>query len=102
MTEKRFRTGKGIFEEGYPSESIIDNKTGKIYYKGYAHYDSSREMCKLLNKLIEENEQLKQDNQRLIKMLDNAANYVQREHREISLDDFVEWWNNIITKGLDD
>ena len=38
----------------------------------------------------------------LEKMLDNAANYVQREHREIPLDDFVEWWNNIITEGLDD
>lgn len=59
MTEKRFRTGKGIFEEGYPSESIIDNKTGKIYYKGYANYKSAKEMCELLNKLTEENEHLK-------------------------------------------
>ena len=60
MTEKRFRTGKGILEEGYFSETIIDNETGKAYYKGYANYESAKEMCELLNKLIEENEQLKQ------------------------------------------
>lgn len=59
MTEKRFRTGKGILEEGYPSEAIIDNKTGKIYYKGYAYYKSSKEICELLNELSEENQQLK-------------------------------------------
>ena len=63
MTEnKRFRTGNGIFEEGYPSESIIDNKTGKVYYKGYANYASSKEICDLLNKLVNENEELKKEN----------------------------------------
>ena len=39
---------------------FIDNETGKAYYKGYANYESAKEMCELLNKLIEENEQLKQ------------------------------------------
>ena len=60
MNEKRFRTGKGILEEGYPSETIIDNKTGKTYYKGYANYKSAKELCELLNELSEENKQLKQ------------------------------------------
>lgn len=54
-----------------------------------------------MNELIKENEQLKQDNQRLIKMLDNVANYMQKEHREIPLDDFVEWWNKMATEGLE-
>ena len=45
---------------------------------------------------------LQRENERLVKMLDNGANYVQREHREMPLDDFVEWWNNIVTEGLDD
>ena len=25
---------------------------------------------------------------------------MQKEHKEIPLDDFVEWWNNIATKGI--
>lgn len=61
MTEKRFRTSKGIFEEGYPSETIIDNETGKTYYKGCAYHKSSKEICKLLNKFVNENEQLKKE-----------------------------------------
>ena len=51
--------------------------------------------------LEKENEKLKQDNQRLIKMLDNVANYMQKEHREIPVDDFVEWWNKMATEGLE-
>lgn len=57
---------------------------------------------KEIDKLIKENEQLKKENERLVKMLDNVANYMQREHQEIPLDDFVEWWNNIATKGLEE
>ena len=59
MSEKRFRTGKGILEDGYFSETIIDNETGKTYYKGYANYKSAKELCELLNELSEENQQLK-------------------------------------------
>ena len=54
-----------------------------------------------MGRLEEENEQLKQDNQRLIKMLDNVANYMQKEHKEIPLDDFAEWWNKMATEGLE-
>lgn len=59
------------------------------------------EVVCLLNELSENNKRLKQDNQRLIKMLDNVANYMQKEHKEIPLDDFVEWWNKIATEGLE-
>lgn len=45
---------------------------------------------------------LQRENERLVKMLDNVSNHVQREHREMQLDDFVEWWNNIVTDGLED
>lgn len=55
----------------------------------------------LLKQYEEENEQLRKKNQRLIKMLDNVANYMQKEHREIPLDDFVEWWNKMATEGLE-
>ena len=44
--------------------------------------------------------ELEKENKKLIKMLDNVANYMQKEHKEIPLDDFVEWWNNIATKGI--
>lgn len=44
--------------------------------------------------------QIKEENQRLIKMLDNVANYMQKQHKDTPIDDFVEWWNNIATEGL--
>lgn len=66
-----------------------------------------------IKKLEKENEQLKQELktkcivnkqyeeiQRLIKMLDNVANYMQKQHKDMPIDDFVEWWNNIATEGL--
>ena len=84
MTEKRFRTGKGIFEEGYPSETIIDNETGKTYYKGYGYYISSKEICKLLNEFHEENEQLKQSNK-------DAWNLIQFIYNEIKEDGYMDW-----------
>ena len=55
--------------------------------------------------LLNENRHMRElvnEKERLIKMLDNVANYMQKEHQEIQLDDFVEWWNNIATEGLDD
>ena len=80
MTEKRFRTGKGILEEGYFSETIIDNKTGKAYYKGYANYKSAKELCELLNELSEENEQLKQ---RINELLYSKAKGQQEYNRRL-------------------
>lgn len=52
-----------------------------------------KEVVDLLNNLYEEN-------QRLIKMLDNVANYMQKQNKNIPIDDFVEWWNNMATEGL--
>lgn len=91
MTEERFRTGKGIFEDGYPSETIIDNETGKKYYKGYAYSNSSKEICKLLNKFVDENKQLQQQNDRQAKQLDNLYRLIEEKYwRTLSdiLDDF--------------
>lgn len=73
-----------------------------IYEKGNPICMTLRDVDKRLNELWEENEQLKKDKQRLIKMMDNVANYMQKQHKDIPLDDFVEWWNNIATEGLDD
>lgn len=39
---------------------------------------------------------LEKENKRLIKMLDNVANYMQKQHKEVPIDDFVEWWNKIV------
>lgn len=83
MTEKRFRTGKGIFEDGYFSETIIDNETGKAYYKGYANYKSAGELCNMLNEYEEDNKQykiliesLKDENQKLkLKLKDLGVEY---------------------------
>lgn len=50
MTGKRFRTGKGVFEGDYFSETIINTKTGEKYYGGIKpNYVSSKEICELLN-----------------------------------------------------
>lgn len=53
-------------------------------------------------KLYIENIELKQSNERLLKMLDNVANYMQKQNKYMSIPDFVEWWNGIATKGLDE
>ncbi len=59
----------------------------------------------MLNKEINSSEKafdgLLKENQGLIKMLDNVANYMQKQHKDMPIDDFVEWWNNIVIKGLD-
>jgi len=50
MSEKRFRTGKGVHRGDYFSETIIDEATGEKYYGGVkANYVSSSEIVKLLN-----------------------------------------------------
>ena len=73
---------------------------------------SLRQGYDLLNELNYENEQLKKsldelqsnnnecckiigeqqkENKRLIKILDNVANYIQKQNKGIPVDDFVEW-----------
>lgn len=63
--------------------------------------DALNQRTEQCDKYYEENEQLKQSNERLLKMLDNVANYMQKENKYMPIDDFVEWWNGIATKGLD-
>lgn len=59
MTEKRFRKGKSILTD-FHTCAIIDEKTGERYYDGIKpSYISSREVVEILNKLNDENEQLK-------------------------------------------
>ena len=68
--------------------------TAKRYFViGYSVWDSyndnrridtrSRPICDLLNQLNEENEQLKQDNNALIKMLENQSVIIQELHSKI-------------------
>jgi len=64
--------------------------------------DGATKYAELYHKSLKENEQLKQSNERLLKMLDNVANYMQKQNKYMPIDDFVEWWNGIATKGLDD
>ena len=49
-----------------------------------------------LNSLVEKNKQLSEEN----KILDNVANYMQKQNKNIPIEDFVEWWNNITTGGF--
>ena len=51
--------------------------------------------------MLNEGVSIAEENQRLIKMLDNVANYMQKQHKDMPIDDFVEWWNNIATEGLE-
>lgn len=79
---------------------IIDHlKEDLIYIDGK---DELLELAEYVDKLQQENEELKQSNERLLKMLDNVANYMQRQNKYMPIDDFAEWWNGIATKGLDD
>lgn len=52
------------------------------------------------NRLSQRIKELENENQRLIKMLDNVANYMQKQYKDMPIDDFVEWWNDIATEGL--
>lgn len=51
------------------------------------------------NEIIREQQK---ENRRLIKILDKVANYIQKQNKDMPLDDFVEWWNKMVTEGLDD
>ena len=111
MTEKRFEVIINEFDE---VEYIMDKEM--MEDRDFADFmDFVEDVCK-------ENEQLKQQvnewqkstahwskqhseleksHERLLKMLDNVANYMQKENKYMPIDDFVEWWNAIATKGLD-
>lgn len=116
MTEKRFEIDV-LTNELW---TITDNLTGEYANPVDGITNILKGLINTMNnfyeeneRLIQENEQLKQqlktkcivnkqyeENQRLIKMLDNVANYMQKQHKDMPIDDFVEWWNNIATEGL--
>lgn len=54
------------------------------------------------HEIYKDKRKLEKENNRLVKMLDNLSNYMQKQNRDMPIDDFVEWWNNIATEGLDD
>ena len=118
MTVKRFNSY--CDNENIRIRIDDDVKNKEVFHIYFADLDDAI-YCKsklnpildLLNQLSDENEQLKQElktkcivnkqyeeYQRLIKMLDNVANYMQKQHKDMPIDDFVEWWNNIATEGL--
>jgi len=81
MTEKRFRTGKSILTD-FPTDAIIDEKTGERYYDGIKPgYISSKELVKILNKLYEENKEL---NSNIIDLIDKKINKL-KNINEVSL-----------------
>ena len=112
MTEKRF-----VYIEHKGADYILDNPNWELdFIEMLGDTLEAEEIVDLLNEqhetiqqlqkdstiLIHSNHEYRKENKKLIKMLDNVANYMQKEHREIPLNDFVEWWNNIATEGLDD
>ena len=111
MTEnKRFEIIKSAIIDG---ARVIKDNENKYTFATTFETATLINYRKALNELNDENKQLKQElktkcivnkqyeeNQRLIKMLDNVANYMQKQHKDMPIDDFVEWWNNIATEGL--
>ena len=112
MTEKRF------YISSDNNQNIYDTVL-KCYYSSI----DAQKLCCVLNELNDVNNHLKRsvkrqqssnyecsklieeqqkENQRLIKMLDNVANFMKKQNKDVPLDDFVEWWNTIATEGLDD
>ena len=82
MTTERFK------QINLPAD-IIDMKTSKIYHTTTGN--DGYELCILLNELHEENEQLKQRNNRQAKQLDRLYNLIeQKDWRTLTdiLDDF--------------
>lgn len=108
MTEKKvIETQYGWYQKNDDKVNVdeiigivkTDEQTNSVQLKKEAQLS----ICeKRLIGLEKENKELKQSNERLLKMLDNVANYMQRDNKYMPIDDFVEWWNNIATKGLDD
>ena len=76
-SDKRFTRGKGPLEDGYFSETIIDNETGKTYYDGRSkpNYVCSMELIELLNNYNTENQELKKENEQLIQFKNIAIDY---------------------------
>lgn len=118
MTEKRYFIVD--VEETHQENAVWQYNDKLDDYDFVCFEDDSDKLIMKLNEFAEENKELKEENeqleqglktkciankqyeenQRLIKMLDNVANYMQKQYKDMPIDDFVEWWNNIATEGV--
>ena len=113
MTEKRYYCEDNC--TGYYTEFIDKEKELDLNLSNPKKNLTVEEVVDRLNKqeetiqqlqkdstiLIHSNLEYRKENKKLIKMLDNVANYMQKQHKNIPIDDFVEWWNHMATEGLE-
>lgn len=72
MTEERFITGKNVLDDGYLAETIIDTCNNNRYYDGRkSNYHCSMEISELLNRLHNENKQLKTREHNLLNSIED-------------------------------
>lgn len=72
MTDERFITGKKVLDDGYLAETIIDTCNNNRYYDGRkSNYHCSMEISELLNRLHNENKQLKTREHNLLNEIDD-------------------------------
>ena len=70
--EERFITGKTVLDDGYLAETIIDTCNNNRYYDGRkSNYHCSIEIADLLNRLHQENKQLKLREHQLLNSIDD-------------------------------
>lgn len=77
-------------------------KQFKAIAKTTDEFNSTIDTKTLIQLFKDSNElkEIKDENQRLIKMLDNVANCMQNQNKDIPIDDFVELWNKMATKEV--
>ena len=106
MTKRFIQLDSGcdfLVKDTLRNETLYDEKLVDLLNEQHKSIDQLINDEKYWEKKAKQRvKELEEENQRLIKMLDNVANYMQKEHRDMPLDDFVEWWNGIATDGLDD
>ena len=102
MTEQYTYDGSKIYDkEGeYLFQGFMELDGVLIVEKLNEQYKTIKQLTKDATTLIYSNQEYRKENKKLVKMLDNVSNYMQKQHKEMPLDDFVEWWNNIATEGL--
>lgn len=84
MTEKRFT--QRLYETG--ERFLEDNKTN-CFYEIKDSFGNVELLCERLNKIVDENEQLKQQ-------LNRLYNYFEDWYRDMtSANDFSEIWDNV-------
>ena len=72
MNDERFITGKKVLDDGYLAETIIDTCNNNRYYDGRkSNYHCSMEIVELLNRLHNENKQLKTREHNLLNSIED-------------------------------